>query len=151
MNAFSQIDCMVGAGVISAGKGDSLKDVMAHLPTTVGELLLVLTANSIIGGSSGSSFNPVDVSGPYLMSSGDDVLADTTLGSFSITLPASPIEGEYVDIYDAQSTFFVNNLTVNRNGQLINANAGNLICNISGAHLRLVFVGGAQGWSVYNL
>jgi hypothetical protein len=154
MNAFSQIDCMVGSGVLSGARGDEIKDVMAQLPTTVGELLLILTANSFMSSSSGgggSVFDPVVVSGAYTASSGESIMANTSGGPFVLTLPLNPGVNDYVDIYDAQSTFFLNNLTVARNGQLINANAGNLLCDVSGAHIRLVFVGGAQGWSVFNL
>lgn len=150
MNAFSQVDCLMSSGLVS--NGDELKDVMAGLPTTVGELLLILTASSLLGGGvNGGGFSPVFVGGNYTAASGESIMANTSAGSFTITLPAAPSVGAYVDIYDAQSTFFVNNLIVARNGQLINANAGNLLGDVSGSHLRLVFVGGAQGWNVFNL
>lgn len=80
----------------------------------------------------------------------DRIAADTTLSAFAGTLPPSPAFGDQVDVLDAQGTFATNNFTIARNGQLIDGNAGNLICNVNGAQLTLVFVGGAKGWAVYG-
>jgi hypothetical protein len=87
----------------------------------------------------------------YTAVKGDRLLANTTAGAFTITLPSGPTVGDApVEIMDAQGTFATNNLTVGRNGQLIDANAGNLICNVNGVELTLLFVGGVKGWSVYG-
>jgi len=153
MNAFNQIDCMVESGAITLQKGDNLKEIMAGLPTTVGELLLILTANSFLccGSSGGSSFIPVNVTGNYTAVNGESIFANTEGGSFVLTLPASPSVNDYVDVYDSNLSFFTNSLTVAGNGSLINGIAGDLIVNIDGSHIRLVYSSPALGWVSFNL
>lgn len=85
----------------------------------------------------------------YTAMAGDALLADTTWSVFTITLPLSPQPSDQIDIADPQGTWATNNLTINRNGNNIDGNAGNLICDVNGAEISLVFVGGTQGWAVY--
>ena len=89
-------------------------------------------------------------SGTFNFSNKDRIAADTTSSAFTGTLPASPTVGDVVEVVDAQGTWGTNNLTIGRNSQLIDGNAGNLICNVAGAAITLVFVGGAKGWAVYD-
>lgn len=86
----------------------------------------------------------------YAASPGDQVAADTSEGSFTVTLPSSPGLGAYVGICDAQSTWATNPLTVVAPGSNIMGN-GNLVCNVAGGSFGLVYVGGAIGWKIiYN-
>lgn len=78
----------------------------------------------------------------------NQILADTSGGVFTITLPASPTSGQFVVIADAVGTWGTNNLTVGRNGQLIESTAANLTADVSGVQITLVFVGGGVGWRV---
>jgi len=96
-------------------------------------------------------FRPVNVSADYTAIKKDSVIADSTLSSFIITLPLDPAINDYVDLYDAQSTFFVNPVTVDRNEQLLNGGTENLVCDINSTHIRFLFNGGSQGWVSYNL
>ena len=45
--------------------------------------------------------------------------ANTSGGSFTVTLPGSPVQGDSVRIFDANSTFDTQNLTIGRNGNPI--------------------------------
>ena len=75
------------------------------------------------------------------------VLTDTSGGSFTVTLPATPSTGAQVVIADAGSNWSTNNLTVARNGSTIGGLAENLICDITGASVQFVYDG--TTWEVY--
>ena len=84
---------------------------------------------------------------------------NTTLSSFNkyfvntsaartLTLPASPSTGDEIYIYDASGTAGTYNITVSRNGNLINGTAGNLIIDLDGAAASLTYTGSTYGWRV---
>jgi hypothetical protein len=75
------------------------------------------------------------------------VLADTSGGAFTVTLPATPTVGDTVVVADAGAAFGTNNLTIGRNGSTINGTAENLICDITGVSVTLVYDG--TTWEVY--
>ena len=82
------------------------------------------------------------------VTAGAGVLANTTAGAFTITLPASPATGNQVLIVDSASTFGTNNLTVGRNGSTISGIADDLALDISGITVTLVYNGST--WTVYS-
>ncbi len=53
----------------------------------------------------------------YTAVSGDQIICDTTSGSFSILLPDSPSSGDWVEILDQEGMFGDNPLTVDANGK----------------------------------
>lgn len=71
-----------------------------------------------------------------------------TSASRTLTLPASPSTGDEIYIYDASGTAGTYNITVSRNGNLINGTAGNLIMDVNGAAASLVYTGSSYGWRV---
>ena len=82
----------------------------------------------------------------YTASNGDRIAANTAGGSFTITLPASPIAGDRVTIFDGNSTatafgFQANPLTVARNGSTINGVADDIIVRTKGATFSLAYDG----------
>ena len=87
-------------------------------------------------------------SAAYDALSGDKLLADTSAGAFTITLPAAPTADDSVMIADAQGTFAAHNLTLSRNGQSIDGAAEDLVLDVNNASVELVFAGGAKGWQV---
>ena len=72
---------------------------------------------------------------------------DTTAAR-TITLPASPTLGAEIYIFDASGTANTYNITVSRNGNLINGNAGNFIIDVAGGWYTLVYTGATYGWKV---
>lgn len=82
----------------------------------------------------------------YNANAGDVVLADVSLLGFSIILPASPSLGDVIEVIDIAGVAEINNITVNRNGQLIHGKAENFIIDINSADVRFIFGGVSLGW-----
>jgi hypothetical protein len=79
---------------------------------------------------------------------GSAILANTASGSFTITLPASPVAGDIVSVVDAGYTFDTNPLTMGRNSSNIANSASDLVINTEGAGFTLVYSGDATvGWT----
>jgi hypothetical protein len=83
----------------------------------------------------------------YTAVNSDRILADTSAGSFTITLPSSPSPANYIEINDPEGTWGTNNLTIARNGSNISSIAENIICNSSAA-VGLTYVDATIGWKV---
>lgn len=82
----------------------------------------------------------------YTAVDGDNLFCNTTGGSFTVTLPASPTFGMKVTIVDVAGKFNSNNLIVARNGQLLQGLAENMNLNIQFASVDLVYSGATFGW-----
>lgn len=80
--------------------------------------------------------------GNYNLVAGDRIAADSTGGTFTLTLPTATGSGAEIDILDPQASWFTNNVTV---AGTVNG-ATNLILNVAGGSVRLVDVGGGAGW-----
>ena len=85
--------------------------------------------------------------GNYTTQNLEGVLANTTAGTFTITLPATPATGNQCVIADHSATFATNNLTVGRNGSTINGVASDLTLDISGVSVQFVYNG--TTWDVF--
>lgn len=83
----------------------------------------------------------------YNVANKEGVLADTSGGAFTVTLPAAPTTGDQVVVADAGASWGTNNLTVGRNGSTIGGLAQDLVCDITGASVQLVYDG--TTWEVY--
>lgn len=73
---------------------------------------------------------------------------DTSGGAITATLPANPAPGDVVRFADARRTWANNNVTVARNGRPINGAALDLILNVSGRLVTLIYRDDTYGWSV---
>lgn len=72
----------------------------------------------------------------------------TSASALTLTLPSTPSVNDQIDIFDASGNASTYNITVARNGNLINGNAGNLIIDVNGGWFTLVFTGNTYGWKV---
>ena len=87
------------------------------------------------------------VSSNITLSSFNKYFVDTSVAR-TLTLPASPSVGDEIYVFDASGTAATYNITMARNGNLINANAGNFIINANGASVSLFYTGATYGWKV---
>jgi len=85
----------------------------------------------------------------FSMTAGGRYAADMTAGAYSAELPATPTDGDAVQVVPAKGTFATNNLTILRNGESINGSAANLVLNGAQGAL-LVYVAG-YGWRSHVL
>ena len=82
----------------------------------------------------------------YTANVGDYLIADTTAGSFTITLPASPTTGDFVQIVDGAS-WETYNLTVARNGETIEGNTEDVTLDIGG--VKVEFIYDSTTWEIF--
>ena len=98
------------------------------------------------------AYASVDVSGNgTTLSNKQQAFCNTSGGAFTITLPASPVKGDSVRIFDVNKTFDTQNLTVARNGKPIMGDASDLTVSTEGAAFELVFYDNTQGWRIITV
>jgi hypothetical protein len=78
--------------------------------------------------------------------SGNGYFVNTTSGTITVTLPASPSAGDIVALADYAGTSATNNITIARNGSNINGAASDLTISKNNSGVTLVYVDGTQGW-----
>ncbi len=78
----------------------------------------------------------------------DSIVANTSGGAFTITLPATPSTGWSVSFADPAGTWDTNNLTVARNGSTIEGSATDLVLDVSHVSVDLVYDGST--WQVFT-
>jgi len=76
---------------------------------------------------------------------GDRLIADTSGGSFTITLPATPTVGDYVVITDG-SNFATNNCIVGRNGSTIDGYSDDVALDLNTTTFEFIYDGNT--WQV---
>lgn len=72
----------------------------------------------------------------------------TSSEALTLTLPASPSLNDEIQIIDASGNSSTYNITVARNGNDINNNAGNFIIDQNNAWVNLLYTGSTVGWKV---
>lgn len=69
-----------------------------------------------------------------------------TSSAKTLTLPVSPSLGDTIAIYDATGAAETNNITVARNGNLINGLTVNAIIDVNNSGSTFVYTGSTVGW-----
>jgi len=81
--------------------------------------------------------------GDYTATSGDVIMCDTlTNGAFTITLPESPSDFDWVKVIDYKANFDDDNLTVARNGSSIMGADEDLVIDTENASVTLSAIDG---------
>ena len=96
-----------------------------------------------IGG--GTSWQAVKTAN-YTAAAGQGVFMNTTSGTLTLTLPASPSIGDEVTFVDYAGIFDSNNLTIARNSSKIHGAEEDLTVAVERAANTLVFTDSTQGW-----
>jgi hypothetical protein len=103
-----------------------------------------------LGGATGAT-GPSGATGPaggnwtrktttYTAVNTDRIIADTSGTAWTLTLPASPSAGNYVEITDGYN-FAINNLTVGRNSSTIEGYADDVLLDISNTTYQFIYDG----------
>ncbi|MDX1532661.1 MAG: pyocin knob domain-containing protein [Nitrosopumilaceae archaeon] len=100
------------------------------------------------GGGGGITWSIVSVNTNAAPDNG--YLVDCSGGPITITLPASPSEGDTIGISDFTKNSETNNITLARNGNNIVGLAEDLIININGAGFDLVYTDASVGWEIVS-
>lgn len=88
-------------------------------------------------------------SGSFSPTSGNGYLVDTSGGTSTATLPASPNTGEQIMFADMAGTFQTNALTIGRASLKIMGLSEDLIVNTQYAAFGLVYSGATNGWRIF--
>lgn len=95
----------------------------------------------------------VDVGNPwqviennYTATVKDRLFISTTVTAVTVTLPAGPTLGDFVQFVDYAGSFGVNTATIARNGELIMGIPEDLLIDFAGAANTLIYSGPDEGW-----
>ena len=92
-------------------------------------------------GSGATGVNWTNKSTTYTAVNNDGIIADTSGGSFTVTLPASPSTGSYVVFLDGNSSFATYPLTVDGNGNNIADSYSTATLNITNSKVEFIYNG----------
>jgi hypothetical protein len=127
----------------------TLADALLTTPGTYNNVtvnskgLVTFGTNAASGGF--SSYQLITTT--YSASVSDAIIADTSAGAFTITLPAFPTTGDAIIIADG-GNWVVNNLTIGRNGATIAGIADDLVLDVNSVQVTLIYDG--TTWQVFT-
>lgn len=87
-------------------------------------------------------------SAAYTAVASDAIMANTSGGAWTLTLPANPTAGDRVIVSDYLGSFGTANLTVGSNGAKIHGTVQDYICNLPWETREFYFVDSTVGWRV---
>lgn len=122
-------------------------DYLPNQSTNANKVLKTDGTNPYWDWESGKPWATVSADG-YTAQAFDRLFADSSAGPFSITLPATPNVGDYVQVADIANTFKNNPVTLLANGNLIAGTADDLLVDVAGASLTVAFGGTSYGWRI---
>ena len=105
--------------------------------------------NGTTWGSIGAGgLNPTAIkTSNYTAATNDLVRCDSTAGAFSITLPASPTDGDIIGLVDIAETFGTYAVSVLPNtGKTIEGDSTSLILDMNGAYVSFVYNSATTNW-----
>jgi len=102
-------------------------------------------------GEGGGGVTWVTKTTTYTAEAGDGILADTSGGAWTLTLPPTPTDGDEVQILDTKGTFRTYNLTLGRNGSKIQGVEADFVLDADDAAVRLIYSGATDGWKIFDL
>ena len=82
----------------------------------------------------------------YTATNRDRLFISTTVTAVTVTLPATPTFGDFVEFIDYAGSFGVNTATIARNSELIMGIPEDLIVDFAGAANTLIYAGPDEGW-----
>jgi len=130
--------------------GSIANDKLANSSITINGTSISLGASGDI--TAGLDWQAVKTNSdsPITAVSGEGYFLDTTSGTITINLPASPSLGDFVGIVDVANKFSSNNVTIGRNGSNIEGSASDATAVALGSNRTYVYSGATYGWVTVN-
>ena len=82
--------------------------------------------------------------------SGYGYVVNTTGGTITVTLPATPVARDIIALVDYAGTFSLNKLTIAANGNKINGVATDITLENQREAIQLLYIDATQGWLIYS-
>ena len=92
-------------------------------------------------------WSPIYVNSNIALSKWNNYFVDTSVAR-TLTLPASPSQGDEIHIFDSLGTAATNKITVDSNSNKINGSVQNLEIDVNNAAVVLIYTGSTYGWRV---
>jgi hypothetical protein len=127
----------------------ALNDIIEIIALNVNSIGTGPTGATGPAGTGGASWQAVQTAS-FTAAVGNAYPVNTTSGSITVTLPASPSAGNYVQITDYAGTFPTNFCIVNPNGGKIGGSTSNLTLSVGRESIALVYIDSTQGWIPYS-
>ena len=91
-----------------------------------------------------------NVSTTFSATVNDRILANSSVGAFTITLPLNStlLVNDVVQIVDVTGSFNTNNVTLGRNGSKIQNLSEDLILDINNIAVTMIYTGSTYGWVI---
>lgn len=102
------------------------------------------------GGGGGGGLAWEVISANDTAADGEGFLINATSGDVTLTLPATPSAGNTVGACDAYEKATTNTITIARNGENIESSASDLVLDIDGSGIVLVYVDSTVGWKIVS-
>jgi hypothetical protein len=140
-----------GTNYVSLSAPASLSaDLTFTLPATDGTVGQALITNgsgvlSFTTISAGTSWQSVQTTG-FTAVAGRGYPCNTTSSAFTVTLPASPSVGDFIQIVDYAGTFATNIITLGANSNKINGSTDNKVLSTNREAVTIVYIDSTQGW-----
>ena len=109
----------------------------------------VSSGSASSGGSGGVSWQPVQNTN-FIAIAGNGYAVNTASGNVTVTLPASPIFGQQIQLVDYGNLFSANALIIYPNGNKLLGNTANLNLTVNGQATSLVYTDNNKGWINYS-
>ena len=111
---------------------------------------ITINGTAIALGASGSIVAGIDwqavKTSNFTAVAGEGYFVNTTSGTITMTLPASPSAGDSVSIADYAGTFGANALSINRNGSNLQGVAADGTVSTSQQNVRFTYADSTKGW-----
>ena len=112
--------------------------------------LTTLSSSSLSPGTSLVDWDSSVKTANFTATSNSGYWVDTTSNAITITLPASPSNGDIISIADYAENFNTNAVTVNPNSLKIKGSTSVVVLSTAGQSIDFVYSGATKGWIVYS-